>query len=209
MINKSKLTVLSIVALLLVSLSIGYVAAADQYTTQKTTQFTLNNDGVSTATEQALGITYEVKGVAGASGLVTAATYSGNPQPTAYVPTDISLNKFTVITFDMNANDFTSATITFKYTDDDIQNLQAPYTIYKYLPDIDTFVKMPTIVDTEAKTMTIILTSIDDPLFAIGGTTVVNDTSSTSMWIIIAVVAIVIALVAVFLIVRMRNSGRN
>jgi len=206
--NKSKISVLSIVTLLVVSLSVGLVAAQSQYTTQKTTQIALDASGFCSASEAELGITYVVNGVSGASGSVTAAVYSGNPQATAIVPQGVGLCKFTVITFDMDADDFTSATVTFGYTDGDLEGMQAPFAVYKYLPDSDSFVEMPTVIDVDAKTMTITLTSIDDPLFAIGGATVVEDNSGTTTWIILAIVAVIIVVVAVFLVMRLRESGK-
>lgn len=207
--NNSKLLMLSIVALLIITLSVGLVGA--QYSTEKTTQITLDSSGFFTAYEADLGITYVVNGISGASGSVTAAVYSGNPQATASIPSGVGLSKFTVITFDMDADDFTAATITFSYTDDDLENLQAPFAVYKYLPDSDSFVELSTVVDVNAKTMSVTLTSVDDPLFAIGGAMVVDDALGTSTWIIVAVAAIIVVVVAVwvvFLVMGRRNSGK-
>jgi len=207
--NKSKFIVLSIVALLMLSISASSVVANDAYTTQKTTQLNLDDHGVCTVIEEDLGIKYEIEGAAGATGSVTAAVYSGNPQPTASVPEGISLSKFTVLTFDMDAHDFTSATITFSYTDEDVLNIQPPYTIYKYLPASDSFVEIPATVDTEAKTLTITLSSTDDPLFAIGGAAIVNNVDdSTTLWFVVAALTIVAVIVTVFLVVRLRSAGK-
>ena len=204
--NNSKLTVLSIVALLILSLSVGLASA--QYTPQKTTQITLDASGFYTVSEADLGITYVINGIPDASGSITATVYSGNPQATASIPQGVGLSKFTAITFDLDANDFTAATVTLSYTDSDLENLQAPYSVYKYLPNSDSFVEMPTIIDTEAKTMTVTLTGIDDPLFAIGGATIVDETPGTITWILVAIVAIIVVVVVVFFVIQLRNSGK-
>src|SRR5674476_987191 len=149
--NKSKLSIISIIALLVLSLSVGLVAA--QYTTQKTTDLAIASDGTCSVSETDLGITYVVQGTPGATGSVTAAIYNGNPQPSANIPSGVSLNHFVVVTFDMAANDFSQATLTLNYADSDVQNVQEPYTVYKYLPATDSYVALPSTVDTVAKTI--------------------------------------------------------
>lgn len=207
MINKSKVGVVSLVMLLAISLYAGLAAA--QYETQKTTNITFDSNGVFTATETDIGVLYQIEGTAGATGSVTAEVYSGNPLTSATVPDGIGLTKFTIITFNMDPNDFTSATITLSYTDSDVANLESPYAVYKYLPDTNTYVMMPTTVDEQAKTLTVTLTSTDDPLFAIGGTAEVENPDSGSMtWLIMAIVGIVAVIAAVILIVVLRRSGR-
>lgn len=88
---------------------------------------TISPDGTFTATESDVGASYLIQGTPGATGTVTATVYDGNPQPTATVPGGTSLTHFVAITFNMNANDFTQATITINYADSDVQNIQMPY----------------------------------------------------------------------------------
>jgi hypothetical protein len=203
--NTTKLGVFSIIALLLLSMSISLVAA--QYTTQKTTDVIIGSDGTFTATESDIGVTYMIEGASGATGSVTASVYSGNPQASASIPSGISLSHFIVITFDMSASDFTQATITISYSDGDVVNIGQPYTVYKYVADSDNYISLPTTVDAAAKTVTVTLTSIDDPLLAIGGATAQASTADmTTTWIIVTVAAIVIVLLAVFLVIRWRRQ---
>ncbi len=79
------------------------------------------------------GISYSIQGAPGAVGTVTADVYEGNPQPTATIPSGISLSHFVAITFNMNAADFSQATITISYRASDVQNIQSPYQVYKYI----------------------------------------------------------------------------
>jgi hypothetical protein len=202
--NTTKLGVFSIITLLLLSMSISLVAA--QYTTQKTTDVAIGSDGTFTATESDIGVTYMIEGAIGATGSVTASVYSGNPQASASIPSGISLSHFIVIIFDMSASDFTQATITIGYSDNDVVNIGQPYTVYKYVADSDNYISLPTTVDAAAKTVTVTLTSIDDPLLAIGGATAQPSPTSTTTWIILAIATVVIILLAVFLVLRWRRQ---
>ena len=121
-----------------------------------------------------VGVGYEIQGLAGAIGSVTAAVYNANPQSGASIPNGVTLTRFVVITFNMNAADFISATIRITYTDADVSGIQTPYTVYKYVPSINSFIELTPTVDTVNKMMTITVNSIDDPLFAIGGATVIG-----------------------------------
>jgi hypothetical protein len=206
MVSKSKLGVLTLVTVLLVSLSIGLVAA--QYVTQKTTEIAIGSDGTFVAGEADVGITYEIRGVAGATGSVTASVYAGNPQATAAIPGGVWLTHFVVITFDMSPLDFTQATIILSYSDSMVQNVQLPYAIYKYDAGSDSYVELPSTVDTAAKTITVTLTSVDDPLLAIGGATAAGESLPLSTWAVIIVSVVAILLLVVFIFARMRgNSG--
>jgi hypothetical protein len=112
----------------------------------------------------------------------------------------------------MNAADFKSAKIIISYSDSDVQNIQPRYEVYKYNSNTNSYVSIPSTVDTTAKTITVTLASIDDPLLAIGGTT---GTTGGGIWAvmwgatIVSVVAIVLA--AVLLVSRMhkKNTTRN
>ena len=141
----------------------------------------------------------------GAVGTVTTAVYSGNLQAIADVPEGVSLSHFIGITFDMNANDFTRATVTISYNDNELASMDEPYFIYKYLPGSDSYVALTTDVDTAAKTMTVVLNSVDDPILAIGGLTAEVPPDSTTTWVIAAVAIVIIVLLALFLVFRWRR----
>jgi hypothetical protein len=202
--NKSKLGVLSLIFVLLLSYTVA-IAAAQQYTTEKTTPITIGSDGTFVAGEPAVGISYEIQGTPGATGSVTASVYTSNPQPTATIPDGTSLVHFVVVTFDMNANEFTSAKIVIHYSDSDVSGISAPYTIYKYIADTNSYMALPSTVDTNAQTITVTVTSISDPLFAIGGATVESEGISVTSWAIIAAAIIVIVVLVVFGFTRLRT----
>ena len=202
--NKSKLGVFSVIALLLLSLPAGLVCA--QYSTEKTTYVTIGSDGMFNSTESGIDVSYVIQGVPGAVGSVTAAVYSGNPQATASVPEGVSLSHFVVITFDMNASEFSEAQIIISYNDVDANKLQEPYTIYKYLPGNDSFVELPTTVDAGAHTLSVMLSSVDDPLLAVGGLTVEASLLSPSEWVIVSVATIGIFLTAMVIVILWRRE---
>jgi hypothetical protein len=205
--NKSKFGVLSIIALFVLSLSVGLVAA--QYTTQKTTDLNIASDGTCSVYDADVGIAYLVQGTPGASGSITAAVYNGNPQPSASIPSGVSLNHFVVVTFDMAASDFIQATITLNYVDSDVQNIQEPYAVYKYLPATDSYVALSSTVDTVAKTITITLNSVDDSLFAIGGAVVSDAPVTLVAWAIVVVSVIVIVLLSVLIVAYLKRSFKS
>jgi hypothetical protein len=180
------------------------VAAQEEYKTY-TSDVVFDADGKCTVSQEELDLTYKFEGTTGAVGSVTASLRSGNPQATASVPEGIELSKFYVITFNIEEEDFASVQITFSYADS--KNTQPPYEIYKYIAESDSYVKLLTTVDEQAKTLTTTITSTEDPLFAVGGTwfgKVPDDATST--WVIVSV-AIVGVIVVAFLFVRLRNSN--
>lgn len=206
--SKIKVGVLSIIALLVLSLSVGLVAA--QYTSQKTTNIVVGSDGTCTVSDTDIGIAYLVQGTPGATGSVTAAIYNGNPQPSATIPSGVSLNHFIVVTFDMAASDFSQATITLNYANNDVQNIKSPYTVYKYQPDTNSYVPLLSTVDTDAKTITVTLGSVDDPLLAIGGATEVAPTTSIPVWTWAVTISVVIIIVlASVLLIKRHNPFFN
>ena len=188
----------------MLSLTVSLVEA--QYTTQKTTPVTVSGDGTFIATESDIGVSYLIEGTPGATGSVTAAIYSANPQPNAVIPDGVSLTHFVVVTFDMDPDQFTSASIVISYTDADVANLQAPYAIYKHVPNTDSFVELASTVNTEAKTITITVTSIDDPLFAVGAATV-SEGFPASSWAILIGLIVAIVVIAVVVVLYLRRSG--
>jgi hypothetical protein len=204
MIRKSKLLVISVVAVLLLSFSLSLVTA--QYKTEQTTNVTISSDGTFTASASDVGVSYNIVGTPGATGTVTAAVYSGNPQPTASVPTGVSLTHFIVITVNMNAADFSQATITISYTAADVQNLNSPYSVYKYMPETNSYVALPSTVDNNAKTITVTLTSLNDPLLAIGGTAKTTVGISGAEWAVLIVSIIIVVLLAVIFVRYIRRA---
>jgi hypothetical protein len=196
--NQSKLLVIILLSILVISTASLLVAAQSSYTTQKTTPVTLLSDGTFSASEPEIGLSYQIQGNPGGTGSVTAQIYNGNPQPTASIPEGVSLTHFVVITFNMYSGDFNSAQIHITYTDEEVANLQAPFAVYKYVANSDSYVLMPSTVDTAAKMVTVTVGSIDDPLFAIGSSSSGSSgESSFAMWVLLAVSIAVIILLAV------------
>lgn len=208
MVPKLKLNLLLITTLMLVSLFIGIVEATTFPGTQKTTNITINSGGTFNADEPGLGIAYKIEGTPGATGTVTAIIHSANPQPTASSPQGVELNKFIVVTFNMEPNEFELATVTFTYTDEDVENLQSPYVIYKYLPQSNSYIEMPTVINAQSKTLTVVLTSVDDPLLAVGGLALIDTTADVNFWLIIAVIAVIIIVAIALIVLYMYRSGR-
>jgi hypothetical protein len=199
--NKMKKSKLITTALLfLLSLSMCAAVVTAQYITEKTTPVTIGPDGKFSGGELDIGVAYEIEGTVGATGSITAQIYNGNPQSTASIPESVSLTRFVAITFNMNPADFIKANIYITYTDADVANLQAPFTVYKYNPDTDSYVEVVSTVDTAAKMVTFTLNSISDPLFAIGGAVAPQNTDgfSTTAWALLAASIAIIVALAVF-----------
>jgi hypothetical protein len=194
--NTKNLASVFVLALLSVSLGSVFVAAQLVYTTEKTISFTIPSNGVFSTTVASTGVSLEITGTAGATGTLTIDAYNGNPYPTATIPSGISLNDFIAITFNMNAQDFTQAIVTITYTDAQVQGLKQPYALYKYSPSSNSYNPLPSTVNTAAKTITATLTSISDPLLAIGGkSTSLVTSSGTPAWVWAAVFAVIIVII--------------
>ena len=169
--NTKALLAVTISVITMVLLAVSFVNA--QYVTEQTTPVAVPTEGVthveqtSNETGAAL-VTYDISAAPGSNGSVTTAYYSGNPQPAANITSGVTLTNFVAVTFNMDPATFVQANITLHYTDSQLAGMTAPYAIYKYLPETDTFVMLPTIVDATAKTMTATVNSPTDPLFAIG-----------------------------------------
>lgn len=205
--NKSITGVAAVFTIVLVSLSIGFAYA--QYETQQTTDVVVPSTGVFHADETgAVGVSYDIAGTPGATGTVSTAVYNGNPQPDAAVPSGVALNHFVVVTFNMDPIDFQSANITIRYSDADVQGIDSPYALYKYIPENNSFVQLPTVFDSVAKTLTVTVTSTTDPLFAIGGVSHVdNPTASTiPTWLWGSVVVFVVIIVVGVLLIKRRRT---
>jgi hypothetical protein len=197
--NKSKLLVIILLSTLVISMASSLVAAQSSYTTQKTTPVTILQDGTFSASEPEIGLSYQIQGNPGGTGSVTAQIYNGNPQPTASIPEGVSLTHFVVITFNMYSGDFNQAQIHITYTDEEVANLHSPFAVYKYVASSDSYVLMPSTVDTAAKTVTVTVGSIDDPLFAIGSNTSLDSLGgfSTAAWVALGASIAIIVLLAV------------
>lgn len=204
MICKSKLLVISVVAVLLLSFSLSLVSA--QYVTEQTTNVAISSEGKFTAAEPNVGVSYVIQGTPGATGTVTAAVYTGDPQPTASVPSGVSLAHFVVITFNMNAADFSQATIVINYAASDVQNLKSPYSVYKYDANSNSYFELASTIDTNAKTITVTLTSLNDPLLAIGGTSKTSGGFSGAEWAVLVVSIIIIVLLVVIVVRYLRRA---
>jgi len=205
--REQKIIVIALLALLLFSISVACVAA--QYQTEQTTNVTISSNGTFTASESNVGVSYDIQGTPGATGTVTVDVYSGNPQATASVPSGDSLTHFIVINFNMKATDFTLATVTISYTSADVQNLQSPYAVFKYVAASNSYVKLLSTVDANAKTITVTLNSINDPLLAVGGGTKSTTSAGISgaLWAVIIVIAIIVVLLAAFIVYRTRRGS--
>ena len=204
MISKSKLLVISVVTVLLLSLSLSLAGA--QYTTSQSTDVTIDSGGTFTGSSPTAGVSYVIQGTPGATGTVTVDSYSGNPQPTASIPSGDTLKDFIAITFNVNATDFSSATVTINYTSSDVQNLQSPYAVFKYVASSNSYVKLLSTVDTNAKTISVSLNSITDPVLAIGGakTASAGGGVSGALWAVLIVIVIVVVAAAAFIVIRRR-----
>jgi hypothetical protein len=196
---KSKLLVTILLSILVISTGSSFVAAQDSYQS-RTTPVTILQDGSFSASETDIGLSYQIQGNPGATGSITAQIYNGNPQPTASIPDGVSLTHFVIIKFNMYSGDFNSAQIQITYTDEEVANLQAPFAVYKYFENSDSYVLMPnTSADTAAKTVTVTVGSIDDPLFAIGSTSSSGNIGgfSNTAWIALGASIAIIVLLAV------------
>jgi hypothetical protein len=148
-------------------------AALAQYETSKSATFTLSSSGAANIAQSTTvgGVSIVIAGTPSATGSVSTGTYTGNPQPGAFIPADVTLTGFVAITFNMPANDFQNAIITITYTSAEVAGINPPYTIYTYNAPSNSYTALNSVVDNSAKTITVTLKSITNPLLAIGGAT--------------------------------------
>ncbi len=195
-------TVLTVV-LFSVSLS---VAPTNGYVTGLTNDVTIPANGVSHV-DQSLtlgGVSIDIAGKPGAVGSVTTGTDNGGNYPTATIPADTKLTHFVWVTFNFAASDFSGASITIRYSDADVAGMSAPFAVYKYILESNSFVKLNAVFDAQAKTATVTVSSTTDPLFAIGGKPVSEEqgwalSAIATLSIIVIVIAIVVIVAAVLL----------
>jgi hypothetical protein len=159
-----------IAVLTILCLSLTSLASA-QYYGAPSAEFTISSTGTAHVDQSSTvgDVTIDIAGKPGATGSVTTAIYNGNPQPDAGIPDNVVLSHFVAVEFKMASSDFINATVTLHYSDSDVEGMSQPYVLYKYDPDTNSFIALNGVVDTAAKTITVILTSTTDPLFAIGG----------------------------------------
>ena len=205
---KSKIILIAMVSLLLITTPAFFVTA--QYTTQQTTNVVIPSNGIFSANQTNIGVDYTIIGSPGATGTVTSSIYTGNPQPTATIPTGVSLTYFIDISFNMNATDFQNATVTINYTDSEVSGIHSPYSIYKYFPDSNTYLPLTSTVNVNTKTITVSFTSLSDPILAIGGPTGKTSTTTlpTTTWIIVAVSVIIVVIAVALIIISLGRSRK-
>ena len=210
--SKSKIAVLALITLFLLSFSLSVVLVGAQvstYSTSKTVNVTVGSDGVFALSEPDLDVSFQIEGSPGATGIVTIDVYLGNPQPSASVPSEISLTNFIAITINMNAHDFVQATITLNYTSGEVQNLQQPCAVYKYAASSNSYVAVPSTMRTSAKTITATLNTLNDPLLAIGGAESASVAVPASIWIVIVVVVAIVVSINVFIFYNLRRRHES
>jgi hypothetical protein len=202
--------VVSILTVVLLSLSLFVVAASAQYSSQATANVTIGSNGAGHVDQSSSGgmVSIDIAGTPGTKGSVSLATYSGNPQPTASVPDNTKLIDFTVITINMPEGDFFGANIVFHYNDSNVAGISSPYLLYKYIPASNSYILQNAFVDTNAKTITLSISSLTDPLFAIGGASSATTTSPGVPALAWVLIAVIIAF-AVFLVVLIVNRRRK
>ncbi len=192
-----RVKVFVIFSLLLLSLSVSSVFA--QYDGAVTSNIVIASDGTSNI-HDSFGVTYNIQGTPGSSGTVTTDIRTSNPQPNANTPSGIELTYFVIVTFDMNAADFISAQITIPYTDSDVSGIEQPYAIFKYSPVTDTYFELAADIDTNAQTFIVTVTSVDDPLFAIGGASVSGSGGGFSSLAWVALTASIVIIVVLVIV---------
>jgi hypothetical protein len=168
---RKKLVLFSLVAALTIVVLLLSPIVSAQYKTQKTLAIKIGASGKHQINQDTIlgGISIEITGTPEATGTVSTATYTANPQPDASKPHNVVLEHFIAVTFNMNPADFQNATIKIYFSDADVAGMTKPYTIYKYNPETNAFNPLNSEVDYTAKTITVTLTSTSDPLLAIGG----------------------------------------
>jgi hypothetical protein len=165
-----KVRVISLLAVLAIAIvAFGTFTACAQYNTPVIQEATIV-DGKAEVTGAA-DAKVEVYGTSGAEVTVSTTLYTDDPQPAATRDDGTRLAKFFVIEFDMNEDDFEYAILTIPFTEADVANMAAPYVLLKYDPDTNTYKELPeAMVDFETYTITVVLQSTTDPLFALAGT---------------------------------------
>jgi hypothetical protein len=147
------------------------------------------------------GISVDIRGTPGANCTIFTDTFPGNPQPTAAIPEGISLTSSWIVSIKMKETQFSSASITINYTRWNLQEIQLPYAVYAYVPSNNSFIKIPSTIDAAAKTITFSQTG---SLFAIGGATITEESSTTLCLILVgAIFAVVVA--AMLIVKRFRR----
>ncbi len=168
---KLKVKVISLLAVLTIALvAFSAFTACAQYETQVTKEVTISSDGKAETTG-AGGAKIEVYGNSGAAVTVSTTLAAEDPQPQATRETGTRLSKFFIIEFTVSEADFQYAILTIPFTDEDLANMAAPYVLLKYDQATNTYKEMTdAVVDLASHTITVVLNSPTDPLFALAGT---------------------------------------
>jgi uncharacterized protein Usg len=170
---KNKFMLVGIVTVLsIMFLAFSPLIVSAQYQTQQSVVMTVPDSGVVVVDQNATvgGLSIAICASCGVTITVATVVYNANPQADAVVPANVALTHFVALTFaDIAPNDFGNATVTIHYTDADLAGMSQPYILYKYDAATNSYLPLDTVLDTSAKTLTTTLTSINDPLFAIGG----------------------------------------
>jgi hypothetical protein len=196
-----KVKLFAVFSLLLLFLSISSVVAQSPYDGAITTNIEIGSNGTTTVVDN-FGVTYFIQGQPGATGTVTTDFRTANPQPTADIPSGVSLTHFVVMTFNIDVHSFTLAQVTIPFSDRDVQGVEPPYTIFKYNLSTNSYVELPSTTDTNAQTFTVVVSRIGDSLFAMGGTAASGTTSgfSAAAWAALASSIIIIVLLVVVVV---------
>jgi len=196
---KKRILLITLFGIFLFAAFSTLVSAQSPYQTQ-TFPMTLDSSGTFSGNSEDVGLIFYIQGIAGATGSVTTQLYNGNPQPTASIPNGVTLAHFISVTVNMNPNEFTQATIYITYTDANVASIQQPYALYKYSADTNSYTPIQATVDTATKTIVVTLNSINDPLFAIGGTATDQNNGGISdiALPILAASVIIIVVIVVF-----------
>ncbi len=196
-----RIKLFAVFSLLLLSISISSVVAQSPYDGAITTNITIGVDGTTTVVDN-FGVTYFIQGQPGATGTVTTDFRTANPQPTADIPSGVSLTHFVVMTFNIDVHSFTLAQITIPFSDRDVQGVEPPYSIFKYNLATNSYVELPSTTDINSQTFTVTVSRIGDSLFAMGGTAASGGTSGFSTAALAALASsVVIVILLVFVVV--------
>ena len=130
---------------------------------------TIPSAGVEHITQtNGTGFAIDIAADPGTNVTVTVNVYAENPQPNAVLSAGVTLTHYSVVSFNIDPDHFSRANVTIQYTPADVEGLTAPYAIYKYIPENNSYVELLTATDLTSQTLTVTLDNPNDPLFAIG-----------------------------------------
>ena len=115
------------------------------------------------------------------------------------------MTSFIAVNINADESSFDQATVTIKYTNSMVEGIKAPYTVYKYTPESNNYIAIPSTVNNNDQTITVTLHSLNDPVLAIGGTQITSGGAPVSTWILIVIVIIIVILINVFIFHRQQH----